>query len=209
MLEPFPLDQAHVDALGQAEALMYHCNFCPYLELKELLANPTAQNKHRFRSLFTTYYGLTVGGLTDSFKDRYFEILFSRNVIIQGRPDFVGILTDLSRIKTKRGINAVPFSFVSKLVAIHQERSPIYDRHVRGFLDFKEVKAPSLELRIEWFVGTINRIATSYQAWAKDKRIQPIVERLKARDARLQRCDVVRLMDFLVWKVGNQKLLKG
>lgn len=207
MLKPFPLDQAHVGALDQAEALMYHCDFCPYLELKELFADPTPLNQKRFRSLFTTYYGLTVGGLTDAFKDRYFEILFSRNVIIQGRPNFAGILTELSGIKNKRGLNAVPFSFVSKLVAIHQERSPIYDRHVRSFLGFKEVKAPSLELRIEWFVGTISRMANSYQAWAKDNRIQPILERLKIRDVRLQQCDVVRLIDFLVWKVGNQKLL--
>jgi hypothetical protein len=209
MLEPVPLDQEHVGALDRAENLMYHCDLCPYLELKELFAAPTPPNQQRFRYLFTTYYGLNVGGLTEPFKDRYFEILFSRNVIIHGQSDFAGILTELSSIKSKRGLNPVPFSFVSKLVAMHQEHSPIYDRHVRSFLDFKEAKASSPELRIAWFIGTIGAIATRYQAWAEDERIQLILERLKTRDARLQHCHVVRLMDFLVWKVGNQKLLGG
>jgi hypothetical protein len=35
----------------------------------------------------------------------------------------------------------------------------------------------------------------------------PIVEKLKGRDRRLAQCDVVRILDFLVWKAGNQKLI--
>ena len=202
------LQQRHIDALSKAEALMFHHDFCPYLELKVLLPDAAPLARARFRSLFTNYYGLNVGGLTDAFKDRFFAILFAGNVFVNGRPDFQTILTELSLIPRKKGDFAMPFSFVSKLVAIHHEASPIYDRHVLKFFEQKPPAAsrPKLE-RIAWYVGFLSHTAADYAAWAQDGRVTPILDRLKARDQRLAQCDDIRLLDFLVWKVGNQKLL--
>jgi len=89
------LEQRHIDALDEAETLMFHSDFCPYLELKELVSDPAPLARRRFRLLFTSYYGLNVGGLTDTFKDRFFEILFSGNVTVNGQPDFSTILNEL------------------------------------------------------------------------------------------------------------------
>jgi hypothetical protein len=128
------LSQEHTDALTKAETLMVHSDFCPYLELKELLPDASPRARSRFRSLFTKYYNLNVGGLTDEFKDQFFRILFSGRVFnANGEPGFTSILTKLSKIPRKKGDLAMPFSFVSKLVAIHQESSPIYDRHMLKF----------------------------------------------------------------------------
>lgn len=202
------LEQKHVGALDTAETLIFHSDFCPYLELKDLLPDASPLSRSRFRSLFTSYYGLNVGGLTNEFKSRFFEILFSDQVIVNGQREFSTILTALSRIRRKKQDYAMPFSFVSKLVAIHSESSPIYDRHVVAF--FREnvpVASVDKKKRIQWFVGFLDRVGRSYEAWAEDDRIKPILNRLKARDSRLEKCDEVRLVDFLVWKVGNQKLL--
>lgn len=99
-------------------------------------------------------------------------------------------------------------SFVSKLVAMRCEQSPIYDRHVLAFFGEKPPSpAVAKAARIEWFVGFLKRVGYDYARWASDERIQPILTCFKARDPRLEGCHVVRLMDFLVWKVGNQKLL--
>ena len=202
------LEQKHVRALETAETLIFHSDFCPYLELKDLLADANPLSRNRFRSLFTRYYGLNVGGLTDEFKDRFFEILFSDKVIVNGQCEFSTILTILSGMKRKKQDFAMPFSFVSKLVAMHSESSPIYDRHVIAF--FRE-KVPAASVikkqRIQWFIGFLDHVSGSYEAWAQDDRIRPVLKRLKARDSRLKKCDEVRLVDFLVWKVGNQKLL--
>ena len=201
------LEQMHIEALNKAETLMAHRDFCPYLELKALLPDATPHARARFRSLFTRYYGLNVGGLTEAFKDRFFEILFA-GISKNGQPDFLTILNDLSLIPRKNGTPAMPFSFVSKLVAIHRETSPIYDRHVLKF--FKQ-KAPAAsktkEDRIGWYVNFLRQVATDYEGWAKDPRVTPILTRLKARDPLLDQCNAVRLVDFLVWKVGNQKFL--
>jgi len=203
------LQQRHIDALDKAETLMFHHDFCPYLELKQLLPNTAPEARNRFRSLFTNYYGLNVGGLTDAFKDRFFEILFGVKVITNGQPDISAILNELSLFPGRRGYCAMPFSFVSKLAAVHQETRPLYDRHI---LNFFGMKAPAASVakakRISWFLDFLNTVAGDYGVWAQNERIIPIIDRLKARDQQLAQCHAIRLVDFLVWKVGNQKLLQ-
>ena len=202
------LDVRQITALQDAESLMFHSDFCPYLELKKLLSEKSASAHGRFRTLFTTFYGLNVGGLTEEFKDRYFEILFAGDFLRNGQPDFASILNELSDIPRRTGDRAMPFSFVSKLVAIHHEESPIYDRHVLAFFKSKAPAASEKKAdRIQWFVQFLKQVRTDYGAWARDARISPVLETLKARDPLLAACHNVRLVDFLVWKAGNQKLL--
>jgi hypothetical protein len=153
-------------------------------------------------------YDLDRGGLTEQFKDRYFEILFGSNVMLNGQPDYAGILNEFSAIKRKQGDLAMPFSFVSKLVGMHLESSPIYDRHVLDFFG-REAPKPKVDKakRIEWFVGFLNDVSRGYAIWADASMVRSILERLKAHDDRLRNCHDFRFLDFLVWKVGNGKLL--
>ena len=202
------LEQRHITALDTAETLIAHRDFYPYLELKSLLTDARPRARARFRPLFTSYYGLNAGGLTDAFKDRFFAILFGGNVIVNGEPNFARILNELRLIPRMQGDLAMPFSFVSKLVAIHLETSPIYDRHVVNFFD-ENAPPPATPAadRIAWYIAFLNAVAADYTAWAQDVSIVPILDRLKTRDAQLAQCANIRLLDFLVWKVGNQKLL--
>ena len=204
------LDQVHISALRRAEELIFHFDFCPYLALKALLHDNRPEARQRFRSLFMRFYGLNIGGLTEEFMARYFEILHGGNVLIDGRPDFEGILNELGDIKGKRGYPIMPFSFVSKLAAMHVEDSPIYDRHVCAFF---RAKVPGSNRpksdRIKWFVDLTSTIATSYQDWVVDPQVVAILDQLKSRDAELAKCHPIRLIDFLVWKVGSEKLLQG
>lgn len=202
------LEPRHVEALDNAERLIFCCNYCPYFDLKVLFADRSPPARERFRALFTEFYNLNTSRPADEFKNRFFEIMFDGKVIVDGRPNWHEILTELSRIKRNKGDYAMPFSFVSKLVGMHLESSPIYDKHVLAF--FGETPANSsirADKRIEWFVGFLAKVARSYASWARDVSVKPILDRFKARDARLRSCHDVRLLDFLVWKVGNGKLL--
>lgn len=202
------LTPKHIQALAEAEQLIRARDFRPYFELKELLRDSSPAARQRFRSRFTTYYGLSKGGLTDQFKDRFFEILFDGNVIIDGRPNFSTILNDLSALERRTGDRAIPFSFVSKLVVVHCESCPIYDKHVRSFFG-QTAPASSVDdaARIKWFVDFLESISASYAEWARDPRVVPILQKFKKRDPRLRKCHPVRLLDFLVWKTGNARLL--
>jgi hypothetical protein len=203
-----PLQDRHIAALAEAETLLFHFEFCPYFELKSLFADSSPSARDRFCSLFKRFYSLNSAGLTQDFMTRFFEILYEGPAIVDGRPDFATILKELSTIKRHQGDYAMPFSFVSKLVAMHDEASAIYDRHVLSFFG-RAVPPASIEKgkRIEWFIGLLSHISRSYSAWANDPRIMPVLKRLQERDAKLTELHPVRLMDFLVWKVGSAKLL--
>ena len=200
------LQRDHIKALETAERLMVCCDYCPYLELKTLLKDRSATGRRKFQTLFTSYYGLTTGGLTDRFKKQYFEILFEGS---KSGPDAAAILAALCRYKLKTGKRGMPFSFVSKLVGIHSDTSPIIDRHVLKFFGKKlpSSSATSRSKRIEKYLEIVEDIKADYGDWAGDTRVIPILKRLKQRDRRLKQCSDARLLDFLVWKVGNQKLL--
>jgi hypothetical protein len=214
------LELRHVRALNKAEKLLVDRNFKPYFEMRELFPpeapegrrdfeSLTPEDRKRLKALFKRFYrlnGITMGEICEK---RFFKKLFGNHVIVNGKPNFEELLMDLYRVKRPTRAQAMHFSFVSKLVNMHQESSPIYDRHVLNFFQERvpaATKAP--KDRIEWYVEFLDEVATNYEKWAKKKEVKTILERLKERDKRLKNCDVVRLMDFLVWKVGNQKLLK-
>ena len=202
------LEQRHIDALDKAETLIFHCDFCPYLELKEMLPISTDDDKKRFQLLFSEFYDMgTRKGLSKEFIHHFFEILFTGEVFANGEPDFSRILIELNGFPGKRG-SSMQFSFVSKLVAMHRESSPIYDSRVLEF--FNEVP-PSASVdrqkRIAWFVSFLKCVSDSYADWAHDERVIPIINKLKARDKGLAQCHVNRILDLLVWKAINQKLL--
>lgn len=203
------LQDRHLRAFNRAERLLLHCNFCPYLELKELFRRDDPDSRYLFRSLFTDYYRMNSGGLTESFKDRFFAILFSSDVIKLGRPDFQGILQKLSRFRGSHGRYTLPLSFVSKLAGIHMESSPIFDKYVQAFFGKWTPSASKLKQeRISWFVDFLHCVTADYEAWSSNSDMQDILERFKSRDSRLRDCHPVRLIDFLVWTVGSKGLLE-
>jgi hypothetical protein len=200
----------HIEALRRAAGLLLKSEFQPYLELKARLpdARLNAALRPEFRKNFCKYYGLNTAGLTDDFKDRYFEILFREDVVPDGLPGYGRLLDILSEIPRKKGDFALPFSFVSKLVAMQNENWPIYDRHVLNFFGTSapNSRTPKVQ-RIAWFVGLMHQIATDYGAWCGNDEVQAVLNQLRQRDASLAHCAPIRLIDFLVWKVGNRKIL--
>jgi len=202
------LSTRHIEALDKAERLLFHRDFCPYLDLKRLLPQTDDLSRERFRELYTDFYQLRIGGLTDEFKDKYFELLFSPPKT-DGRIDVKFIFQELSCIKNHQGSVTLPFSFVSKLVGMHDESRPIYDIHVSRFLG---VKPPGptrpMALRIDWCLEFFGTATDDYVRWAKQEDVATILQSLKQRDVALTKCHDVRLLDFLIWKVGSKNLLQ-
>ena len=199
------LEQRHIDALTAAETWIFESDLCPHIELQKMLAEASPHSRERFEYLFTKIFGLKQARLTDSFTKKYFEILFSKKIYgVNGQLDYRSILTTLYRFKGR----SLHFSFVSKLVSIHDGSRPIYDKHVLAFF---KVKAPAAakenKVRIDWYTNFLDLVQRSYIEWQKDERIAVLISKIRVRDSRLKEFDTVRLMDFLVWTVGNRKLL--
>jgi hypothetical protein len=199
------LNPEQLDALDQAEPLILKRDYSKYLRLKELLPQQNESNQVEFRRVFKSYYGLNAARLGNQFLNTFFEALFQWN---KGM-DAAALLKRLYQIPTARGRNTLQLSFVSKLMAIHDESRPIYDRHVRSFFDVSEIgtKKP-VDDRIAWWIAFLDLVKRAYNEWAETDEVARILNRLKVRFPDLAGCHPVRLLDFLVWKTGNASLLK-
>ncbi|MCE5230218.1 hypothetical protein LLG95_11545 [bacterium] len=181
-------------------------DYQPYLELRRMLARPADLDRAAFRKLFTRYYVLNVGGLSREWKDRFFEWLF--RALQHGSDPYTHILKDLYQYPRLKGDQVLAFSFVSKLVAIHDESRPIFDAHVGNFFGLGAPKIGSIDHRIAGFITNLDRIKNAYETWPRDPRFQKLLEILKKRtnDSELMQCHPNRLCDFLVWTVGRLKI---
>ena len=180
-------------------------DYIPYFDLKRLLAERHAGFKTEFRRIFEHYYGLNTGGITDTFKARYFELLFDL-VLHEGVDPYTLILKELYDIPRRKLDNALQCSFVSKLIAIHDEAYPIFDRHVSKFFGVTVPTNGSIDFRIAGFVANLEWLRETYQLWSVDSQFQKIVLTVKQKHPLLEDCSDPRIADFLVWTVGRNKL---
>jgi hypothetical protein len=174
--------------------------------LKRLLVSPDPEDKRAFQRIFVAYYRLGSAGLTEAFKHRFFELLFACDPVGQADP-YTPLLRELYRFKTRRGHSALQVSFVSKLVSMHDESRPIYDRHVSNFF---QLRVPSVahptQVRIAEGVGMLHRIQEQYERWAIDRRFQDLEAIVLKKQPKLKGCHRTRVCDFLAWTIGDEKL---
>lgn len=192
--------------LTRAAAAVEPGAFEKYFDLKRLLASTAPMDRRRFQKTFIGYYRLGGAGLSEPFKQRYFELLFACNPLGQADP-YTPLLRELYRFKTRRGHRALQASFVSKLVSMHDESRPIYDRHVSNYFSLRvpSVALPT-EVRIAGFVTILQRIQEHYEHWAIDRRFRGLETVMFRKQPKLKDCHPTRLCDFLVWTVGDKKL---
>ncbi|NQU42323.1 hypothetical protein HQ520_03505 [bacterium] len=176
-----------------------------YLRLRDLLRGKPDGYQGEFRPLFARYYGLNSAGLTEAFKDRYFKILFGLECDGSGDP-YTDILQDLYQFPRRKGDHSLQCSFVSKLVAIHDENRPIFDRHVSDFFGLGPPSAGSPIFRIAGFISNLEAIRANYMAWGENEKIRGILGRLLRQCPELEDCAVPQLIDFLIWAAGNKRL---
>jgi hypothetical protein len=174
-----------------------------YCKLRAWL--PDATKRADFRILFSKYYGLNFGGFTENWKDKYFDLLFTIDVSSLGDPHTATFKTLYSHKRIK-GDNVLAFSFVTKLVAIHDESQPIYDKHVAAFFGISSPSTGSNDFRIAGFLANLKYIRRTYLTWSEDQAYVDILKTLRGRFPSLKNCHYVRLFDFLVWTVGRSKI---
>ena len=195
---------AHWKLLAKAAHRIHSRDLNGYFELKSLL-HGDANHRDTFKAKFTTYYGLNSGGLTNKLKERYFELLFSHEAQNQKDP-YTDLLTELYKYPNQRGYQTLQGSFVSKLVAIHDEERPIYDTHVGNFFGVSSPSIGPIDFRIAGFVANLEHIRQIYSIWKSEREYTQLTGKLFQKHPALQSCHAVRVCDFLVWAVGHYRI---
>jgi hypothetical protein len=180
-----------------------------YFELRRLLARRRSRDRAEFVRRFAKYYRLHTGGLTEAFKQLYFERLWNFKMPSDEADPYTPLLLEFYEVRRRQGDHALQASFVSKLIAIHDESRPIYDVHVSNFFGMTPPPFGPVMFRVAGFVENLQAVRERYAAWATASRFASIVQPLLERDERLRRCHPARLCDFLVWTVGAKGIARG
>lgn len=170
-----------------------------YLNLRNLLQTPNTRGE--FRSKFAAHYGINAARPSKQWRDRYFEILFDFQTELPADAH-VYALRELYEVQSQKGRHKLHLSFVSKLVAIHDETHPIFDQNVKNFFGLCAPEIGSLDFRIAGFMQNLGEIRLRYNAWMEHGRFAATIENLRDTIPGMDDCHHIRICDFLVWWVG-------
>lgn len=190
--------------LAAADSKIATQQFAEYFALRQLLADPRPKAREQFATRFASYYRLRSAGLTAEFIQLYFKRLFECSPVGVADP-YTELLRELYDFPRRQGDRALQSSFVSKLVAVHDESRPIYDSHVANFFGMNVPRVGSVSFRIAVFVRNLARIQVDYESWARDPRFRRIGRAFFAKHPGVN-CHPTRICDFLVWTIGANDL---
>ena len=194
-----------VPVLDQAARQLIKSDVSPYVKLRQFVLGGMSGDAKEFKHRFSNYYGLNYAGLTPQFKETYFRILFAHRPHTEDDP-YTPILRCLYDIQTFKRTNIVAASFVSKLVAIHDETRPLYDSRVEAFFGIGVPVSKLPEFRIAGFVQNLCVIRSRYEVWQRSPEIARIIERARHTMPQLADTHPNRICDFLVWHAAPKKV---
>jgi hypothetical protein len=170
-------------------------------------ATSDIRTDHIFQFVFRSYYRLDNAGLTDAFKDLYFETLAECRK--GSRIELPLLCRRLYDIPNRKGQKTLQFSFATKLVSMADKELPIFDLYVAKAYRFVAPQTDrGLDARIEAYMTFYEHLRTSAN-WLKQ---QPDYCRFldNVGNARRgwERLTEARKTDFLLWTAGKVDLMQ-
>jgi hypothetical protein len=168
-----------------------------YIELKHLIQSPGASDRALFEEQFASYYVPDTGFPSDAFRRRYFGLMWTLTAPVDGN-NYATLLAELNSLANRQGRHPLPASLVSKLVAMHDESHPIFERYVSRFFGVVVPAEGGLDYRIALLLDHLERIGRTYVTWATNPAFCTATAALCERIPGLALCHPVRLCDFVV-----------
>ena len=173
-------------------------------QYREAISTRDSKIQEDFCRRFWSYYKLNHAFVGPKFKEKYFHFLL-RNDYPKVPDPYTYLLSTLYQYPRDKGDHVLQCSFVSKLVAFHDESYPLYDNFISRFFGVCIPSSGSKDFRIAGFVENILWIRKTYKDWLQDKGIIQIIQEVKKKHPRLSECSDMRILDFLIWNTGDVK----
>lgn len=151
--------------------------------------------------VFRSFYRIDNTGLTDDFKNRYFEILQSSK---SNNPNLRVICNDLCEIKNQRGFESLQFSFVTKLANTVNSKFPIYDSKVAKMYSYRPLSsAKPIEDRLDSLESFYNFLLSDYSTILKNDSLSLALSEFDKKFEKYKLIDNIKKLDFIVRSAGK------
>ncbi len=157
-----------------------------------------------FQFIYKAYYQLNSAGLSDEFKNGYFQLM--ANLYKKEELDLFEICKSLEYYKNKKGQTSLQFSFCTKLAATINNRKPIYDSYVKDVFDFVQPQNKSYNIKLEKYIEFYKRLNDTVHNLHTQNEIIEIIEQISEKYANWKTISKEKQIDFIIWTTG--KLIK-
>jgi len=173
-----------------------------YCFLQKQWKSSSAVKNKLFQFVYRSFYRMDNAGLTDEFKERYFELMeINRN---KKNIDLEEISEDLGRFKNLKKQDTLQFSFITKLASTIDTQFPIYDKKIATAYKFKNYYKKDVILRFPPLIDFYNFLKEDYETILNENKL---VKSLATFDAEFfeykDSISLVKKIDFILWSAGD------
>lgn len=189
-----------------------------YVYLKNKISNKdnNITLDYEFQYVFNWFYGMNSAGLTDKFKEIFFDLM--QNLKSQKLNDFFNYnnFKDLieeptsrqakkikEKIEIPKQIGSCQFSFISKLCNIIDDTFPIYDSYINSYFEINIEYNANKEVRFNNFRTKMIELKELYKKIEKDEYIQDLIKKFDEKFTEIEVSSNIKKLDFIFWATGK------
>ena len=156
-----------------------------------------------FKTAFKNFYGMPQAHLGKDFENLFFEIFQRLSDNRNNQIKIEKILKELYDVKTKKEVNTIQFSFVSKMIHTIDNEKPIYDKMIRILFNFPDQSnITDFEKKIDGCIKQYNLIQEEYKKIIEFKLVDKPLKMFGNRFNYVEISEVKKL-DFIYWVTGR------
>lgn len=172
----------------------------PYLWLLRELQNGDITKNKKFQSTYKHYWKMSSARLSETFLNRYFELLEHSKYEIK-KASVKSIALQLYSTPTHNNRNSLQFSFSSKLVHMIAPQNPIYDSMIESFYFLPPPKNKETEERkIERLVSSYNFLRMEYKRISEQNLLGEAITHFQQHFKIDNSYTESKIIDTLIWK---------
>lgn len=157
-----------------------------------------------YRFVYRSFYRLDNAGLTDEFKDKYFEYLedYRNKKDIQ-----IGtIARELYKMPNRKGQNSLQFSFVTKLANTINHEFPIYDSEIAKIYGFNApYNKKQFDDKLAEYMIFYKSLNESYRNILEKNILKKVFDEFQNKFRNNGAIPDIKKLDFIMWSAGKLK----
>lgn len=166
----------------------------PYVKIQATDRDITSSD---FQATFKTYYGMNVTGLSATWLEKYFDLLYTMSKT--NNYDLRSIVEYLWQIPVDdKEKHALHFSFSTKILHALDKNSPVYDSFVASFYFLRKPSNKSIDTRIDNHLKQYEFLKEEYKRILDEDLLETSITEFKKKFNK--NFSDIKIVDTLLWR---------